>query len=66
MHVSGMIQAVAGFIGRHGRTVAWVKFGVRYTPECAYCGVPDEAAVRYPHAVSVCRECHVSENEDCV
>ena len=65
MHVRERVRQVAGFMVRR-RRIAWVEFGVRYTPECAYCGVPDETAVRYPHAVSVCRECHVIENEDCI
>ena len=34
---------------------------VRYTPECAYCGVPDGEAFRYPGGWSVCRECHAAE-----
>lgn len=60
MHIGGLVRQVTGLIGRR-RTA---EFTVRYTPECAYCGVPDDEAVRYPHGVSVCRDCHGSENED--
>ena len=60
MHVGGLIRRVVGVMGRRSRP----EFGVRYTPECAYCGVPDDEAVRYPHGVSVCRDCHGNENED--
>ena len=60
MHARRLIQTVVGLIGRRRSSEA----GVRYTPECAYCGVPDDSATRYPGGVSVCRDCHVSENED--
>ena len=60
MHIGGLIRQVTGSMGRRRKA----GLGVRYTPECAHCGVPDDAAVRYPGAVSVCRECHVTENED--
>ena len=60
MHVGGLIRRVAGSMGRHRRPGA----GVRYTPECAYCGIPDDEAARYPGGISVCRDCHGSENED--
>ena len=60
MHVGGLIRQVAGLMARRGNSEA----GVRYTPECAYCGVPDDAAARYPGGVSICRQCHESENED--
>ena len=60
MHAGGLIRKVAGLMGRHRRP----ELEVRYTPECAYCGVPDDEAVRYPRGFSVCRDCHGSENED--
>ena len=60
MHVGGLIRRVVGLMGRRRRP----EGSVRYTPECAYCGMPDDAAVRYPHGVSVCRDCHGSESED--
>ena len=60
MHAMGLIRTVVGLMGHRRRT----ESGVRYTPECAYCGMPDDAAVRYPGGVSVCRDCHGSENED--
>ena len=60
MHVGGLIRQVTGLMRRHGRSEA----AVRYTPECAYCGVPDDSATRYPGGVSVCRDCHESESED--
>ena len=60
MHVGGLIRQVTGLIGRRRR----VEAPVRYTPECAYCGVPDDEALRYPRGFSVCRDCHGSENED--
>ncbi len=60
MHVGGLIRQVTGLIGRRRRA----EFTVRYTPECAYCGVPDDEAVRYPRGFSVCRHCHESECAD--
>ena len=60
MHVGGLIRQVTGLMRRRRSSEA----GVRYTPECAYCGVPDDASTLYPGGVSVCRDCHVSENED--
>ena len=36
---------------------------VRYSPECARCGVPDEEAHRFPDGVSVCRACRAHEIE---
>ena len=60
MHTGGLIRMVAGLMERRRRP----ELGVRYTPECAYCGVPDDAATRYPGGFSVCRDCHGSENED--
>ncbi len=60
MHVAGLIRTVVGLVDRRRRT----EFGVRYTPECAYCGIPDDSATRYPGGVSVCRDCNGSENED--
>ena len=60
MHAGGLIRKVAGLLGRRRRSTA----GVRYTPECAYCGVPDDEAVRYPRGVSVCRDCHATECVD--
>ena len=60
MHARGLIRRIVGLMGGGGST----EFGVRYTPECAYCGVPDDEAVRYPRGFSVCRDCHGGENED--
>ena len=60
MHATGLIQTVVGLMGRRGRT----EFGVRYTPERAYCGVPGDAAVQYRGDALVCRNCHGSKNED--
>ena len=60
MHVGGLIRQVTGLMRRHGSS----ETGVRYTPECAYCGIPDDSATRYLGGVSVCRDCHESENED--
>lgn len=60
MHVRGLIGRVARLMGRPRRP----EGGIRYTAECAYCGVPDDEAVRYPRGFSVCRDCHGSENED--
>ena len=56
-----VVELVSRFVGWGDRRP---MDAVRYTSECAHCGVPDDAAVRYPHGVSVCRECHESENED--
>lgn len=60
MHATGLIGRVARLMGRPRRP----EVGIRYTPECAYCGVPDDEAVRYPRGFSVCRDCQESENED--
>ncbi|MYA49217.1 MAG: hypothetical protein F4Y25_00455 [Chloroflexi bacterium] len=60
MHAGGLIRKVAGLMGRRRRP----ELGVRYTPECAYCGIPDDAATRYPGGFSVCRDCSSRENED--
>ena len=61
MRIREWIGQVTGFVGRRRRVGA---FGVRYTPECAYCGVPDDEAFRYPGGWSVCRECHATESDD--
>ncbi len=61
MHARGLIRKVAGLMGRRRGSS---EIGVRYTPECAYCGVPDDEAVRYPRGFSVCRDCHGSECAD--
>ena len=60
MDVGRLIREVTGLAARRRSREAVV----RYTPECAYCGVPDDEAVRYPGGVSVCRDCHGCENED--
>ena len=63
MRIRELTGLVSRLAGRRRRTpVAW--FGVRYTPECAYCGVPDDEAFRYPGGWSVCRECHATESDD--
>ena len=60
MFAGGLIRRVAGLAVRLGGPQA----RLRYTPECACCGVPDDEAVRYPRGVSLCRMCHETENED--
>ena len=60
MFPGGLIRRMAGSMTRRWST----RTRVRYTPECACCGVPDEEAVRYPQGVSLCRWCHLTENED--
>lgn len=60
MRIGFLSGLVSGLIGWRRRASP----GVRYTPECAYCGTPDDDAFRYPRGISVCRECHAAQCVD--